>query len=140
VPAAIAALLIAALLSLAAVGCGDEEDESLDRAPGPAPASPVEQTPPAGEVPEPVPPPEPAPEPEPEPTEPQPAEPGDGTGGVSPPEPEPAPGDGGGGSSGGVGPGDPAQPDSPDNDVAPEAGSPAEQFEQFCSEHPESCG
>ena len=131
-----AVLGIAAALAFGAAGCGD--DESPDRAPGPQPASPVEETPPAGETPEPEPAPAPEPATEPEPEAPQPAEPGDGSGGVSPPEPEPD-GDSG---SGGVSPSqpDPAQPDSPDNDVAPEPGNPANEFEQYCSEHPGACG
>ena len=134
-----AALGIAAVLTFATGGCGDENDESLDRAPGPQPASPVEQTPPAGEETEPAPAPAPAPEPEPE--EPQPTAPGNNDGGVSPSDPRPEPGDGDGGP-GGVGPGqaDPSQPDSPDNDVAPEAGSPADEFEQSCRSHPGACG
>jgi hypothetical protein len=49
--------------------------------------------------------------------------------------------------SGGVGPsdagdgrGDPARPDSPENDVAPEPGSPQEAFEQYCDANPDACG
>lgn len=50
------------------------------------------------------------------------------------------------GSGGGVGPSsgsgghDPGQPDSADNDVPPEPGSPQEAFEQYCDENPKACG
>ena len=135
-----AVLGITAALTLGVAACGDD-DEETPAASQPAPASPVEETPPVAEEPAPAPQPQPEPEPAPEP-EPDPDEPVD-SGGVSPPEPapepEPAPG---GGSGGGVSPGqpNPGPPDSPDNDVSPEPGSPAEQFEQYCAEHPEACG
>lgn len=40
-------------------------------------------------------------------------------------------------SSGGAGRGQPE--DSPENDIPPAPGSPAEQFEQFCDENPDAC-
>jgi hypothetical protein len=45
--------------------------------------------------------------------------PGEGDGGAAPPE---------------------ATPDSPQNDTAPPAGSPAERFEQECEANPAACG
>lgn len=52
--------------------------------------------------------------------------------------------------SGGVGPEtttgsgggryDPAQPDTPENDVPPPPGSPQEAFEQMCEQNPAACG
>ena len=35
---------------------------------------------------------------------------------------------------------DPAQPDSPQNDVPPPPGSPQERFENFCKQNPGACG
>ena len=34
---------------------------------------------------------------------------------------------------------DPERPDSPDNDVPPPRGSPAERFERFCEKNPQEC-
>ena len=34
----------------------------------------------------------------------------------------------------------PPVPDSPENDIPPPEGSPAERFEQFCAEKPGACG
>lgn len=56
-----------------------------------------------------------------------------------------------GGASGGGSGGVPAPPtgsgsapsgaeDSPEHDVPPEPGSPAQRFEQFCEENPKACG
>ncbi len=42
--------------------------------------------------------------------------------------------------SGGTGTPDPAQPDSPENDVPPPPGSPQEAFEKFCEQNPGACG
>jgi hypothetical protein len=35
---------------------------------------------------------------------------------------------------------DPAQPDTPENDVPPPPGSPQEAFEQMCEQNPAACG
>jgi hypothetical protein len=53
----------------------------------------------------------------------------------TPPETEPP-------SSGGGAPAPEAEPpqDSPENDTAPPADSPAERFEEFCNENPGACG
>ena len=34
---------------------------------------------------------------------------------------------------------DPSQPDSPENDIPPPPGSPAERFEQECQVNPQAC-
>jgi len=59
---------------------------------------------------------------------------------------DPAPDQGGslGGSedsgpSGGSRAPDPSQPDSPENDIPPPPGSPAERFEQECQVNPQAC-
>jgi hypothetical protein len=35
---------------------------------------------------------------------------------------------------------DPSKPDSPENDVPPEPGTPEAKFEQYCRENPGACG
>ena len=35
---------------------------------------------------------------------------------------------------------DPSQPDTKENDLPPEPGSPQEAFENFCKQHPDACG
>jgi hypothetical protein len=44
------------------------------------------------------------------------------------------------GSGSGRGNYDPAQPDTPENDVPPPPGSPQEAFEQMCEQNPAACG
>lgn len=54
---------------------------------------------------------------------------------------DPGAGSGGGGNAGGGRSEayDPDRPDSPENDVPPPKGSPAERFERFCEENPQQC-
>ena len=58
------------------------------------------------------------------------------------PEPPQSPGtDTGGGTCGGAtSPPDPSRPDSPQNDVPPQPGTPEDRFERFCNENPGACG
>ena len=35
---------------------------------------------------------------------------------------------------------DPSRPDTHENDLPPEPGSPQEAFENFCKQHPDACG
>jgi hypothetical protein len=60
------------------------------------------------------------------------------SGGVEPTDQEPTETE----TDGGVAPtpADPDQPDSQDNDLPPEPGSPAEAFENYCRQHPGACG
>ena len=55
---------------------------------------------------------------------------------VPAPEPEPPDGDSGGSPA----PAPQPAPDSPENDVPPPEGSPAERFEEFCDANPGACG
>lgn len=55
------------------------------------------------------------------------------------PEPDPAPPPAPEPSGGAPAP-PPSPPDSPENDVPPPKGSPAERFEQFCAGSPGACG
>ncbi|HYP48719.1 MAG TPA: hypothetical protein VEQ61_08805 [Thermoleophilaceae bacterium] len=70
-------------------------------------------------------------------TEPRPTTPPEATETLTEPSaPKPEPTDGGAPAP----PSSEPPPDSPENDSPPPANSPAERFEEFCRENPESCG
>jgi hypothetical protein len=124
-----AAPLVAAVLALAALGCGGDEETADTPARTPAPATAPLET--AAETTQAT-------------TEQTTTEP---SGGVGPTDQTTtgstsSGGDGGGGGGGGgVSPSyDPEQPDSPANDVPPAAGTPQDKFEQYCNQHPGACG
>ena len=113
--------LLLALVALGVAGCGGDDESAETVPPAPELSLPGEETPTLEDLPE-----------------------GTGTdsttgtdaapGGATPPpatpqEPSPQP------PSGGA----PAPPDTPENDTPPPPGSPAERFEQFCSDNPGAC-
>lgn len=122
-----AAMLVVAALALGAVACGDDEEtDTISTPTAPAQTSGESATTDEAATDE-------------ETTT-------DDSGGVSPGETPETVNEGPDDSGGVVGPSyggrgaDPEQPDSPENDVPPEPGSPQEAFEQYCDENPDACG
>lgn len=119
-------LLVCAALAAIAAGCGgDDETPTVDQPESERPAS------------------EPGTDNQPDttttapPTTTETTKPG--SGGTAPPgeTTTTTPGSGGSAPPGSY---DPGQPDSPENDIPPEPGTPEERFEKYCEEHPEACG
>lgn len=118
------AAVLLALMALVVAGCGDDEEASQTIPPLPELTVPGEGTPTLDDLPSTT---------------------GTDTGpstdgGAGSPSTPPAGGDTGTPQGGGAPSGGQAAPqDTPDNDTPPPAGSPAERFEEFCSENPGTC-
>ncbi|HWH44671.1 MAG TPA: hypothetical protein VNT32_08060 [Thermoleophilaceae bacterium] len=118
--------LVLSLFALVATGCGgDDEEASQTVPPLPELTVPGENTPTLDDL------------PSTDTTETGTSTDGGAGGTVTPPADggAEAPSGGGGAPSGGQA----APQDTPDNDTPPPAGSPAERFEEFCSENPGTC-